>query len=204
MAAAHHLEWVGYLSTTGVYGDRAGGWVDESGPLWVGSLGKANLESAVGADEETMYRIGSTSKMFVALAVLQLVEQGRLSLDDRLADLAPEIEFENRWEDSDPVRLVHLLEHTTGWDDIHLPEYAHNDPTPATLKEGLDFHPHSRESRWVPGSPCTTGRPRTAGGRGSSRAGAARRPEPCRSTLWIPPSAMAILVAEGDWSWSAA
>jgi nucleoside-diphosphate-sugar epimerase len=32
-AEARHLEWVGYLSTTGVYGDHAGGWVDEDTPL---------------------------------------------------------------------------------------------------------------------------------------------------------------------------
>lgn len=32
-ANAGHLEWVGYLSTTGVYGDHNGGWVDESTPL---------------------------------------------------------------------------------------------------------------------------------------------------------------------------
>jgi nucleoside-diphosphate-sugar epimerase len=31
--AAPHIEWVGYLSTTGVYGDHAGGWVDETTPL---------------------------------------------------------------------------------------------------------------------------------------------------------------------------
>jgi nucleoside-diphosphate-sugar epimerase len=30
---AHGLQWVGYLSTTGVYGDRGGGWVDEASPL---------------------------------------------------------------------------------------------------------------------------------------------------------------------------
>jgi len=109
-----------------------------------------------------MFRIGSTSKMFVALSVLQLVEQGVLSLDDKVADLAPEIEFDNQWEETDPIRIVHLLEHTTGWDDMHLPEYAHNDPTPATLKEGLDFHPHSRTSRWKPGSRmsyCNSGPP---------------------------------------------
>lgn len=136
--------------------------VDGSGEVWVGSLGQANLENETLADEDTMYRIGSTSKMFVALSVLKLVEQGRLSLDDRVRDLAPEIEFANEWESTDPVRVVHLLEHTTGWDDLHLPEYAHSDPTPATLKEGLDFHPHSRVSRWKPGtrmSYCNSGPP---------------------------------------------
>lgn len=136
--------------------------VDESGPVWIGAIGKANLENGVEADEDTLFRIGSTSKMFVALSVLKLVEEGRLSLDDRLADLAPEIEFRNQWEETDPVRLVHLLEHTSGWDDIHLPEYANNDPTPLTLKQGLDFHPHSRVSRWQPGtrmSYCNAGPP---------------------------------------------
>jgi nucleoside-diphosphate-sugar epimerase len=33
IARARDLRWVGYLSTTGVYGDRAGGWVDEGSPL---------------------------------------------------------------------------------------------------------------------------------------------------------------------------
>ena len=136
--------------------------VDETGPLLVDAWGKANVEEDIDADADSMFRIGSTSKMFVALSVLKLVEEGRLSLDDRLADLAPEIEFANPWEETNPVLLAHLLEHTTGWDDIHLPEYAHNDPTPATLREGLDFHPHSRVSRWVPGtrsSYCNSGPP---------------------------------------------
>ncbi|MGB5489522.1 MAG: serine hydrolase domain-containing protein [Woeseiaceae bacterium] len=136
--------------------------VDETGPVWVDALGMANLEDSIDADADSMFRIGSTSKMFVALSVLKLVEEGRLSLDDRVADLAPDIAYENQWEETDPVRIVHLLEHTTGWDDIHLPEYASNDPTPLTLKEGLDFHPHSRISRWKPGSRmsyCNAGPP---------------------------------------------
>lgn len=33
LAAAPHVEWIGYLSTVGVYGDQAGEWVDEAGPL---------------------------------------------------------------------------------------------------------------------------------------------------------------------------
>jgi CubicO group peptidase (beta-lactamase class C family) len=126
--------------------------VDQNGPVWIGSFGKANIEHNIDADENTLFRIASTSKMFVALSVLKLIEEDKLSLSDKLSDLAPEIVFENKWRESDPIRIVHLLEHTTGWDDIHAIEYAHNDPTPATLKQGLDFHPHSRVSRWKPGS----------------------------------------------------
>ncbi len=136
--------------------------VDESGPVWVGAFGEADLDSARAATADTMYRIGSVSKMFVSLAVLLLVEEGKLSLDDRLSDLAPEISYENPWAETHPVRVVHLLEHTTGWDDLHLPEYAHNVTPPVSLKEGLDFHPHSRVSRWAPGSRmsyCNSGPP---------------------------------------------
>ena len=126
--------------------------IDQNGPVWIGSLGKANIEKNIEADENTLFRIASTSKMFVALSVLKLVEEGKLTLNAKLIDLAPEIAFRNRWEKTDPIRLVHLLEHTTGWDETHYPEFAHNEETPATLKQGLDFHPHSRQSRWQPGT----------------------------------------------------
>ncbi|PCO05274.1 hypothetical protein AWR36_011170 [Microbulbifer flavimaris] len=138
--------------------------VDETGPVWVGSLGKADIATGTVADASTMYRIGSISKMFVSLSVLKLVEEGRLSLDDKLSDLAPEIFYDNPWEDTDPIRMVHLLEHTTGWDDNHLPQFALSDPT-ISLKDGLDYHPHSRSSRWKPGTRmayCNAGPPLAA------------------------------------------
>lgn len=134
--------------------------VNQDGPVWIAGLGKADMEKDLDANENTMFRIGSVSKMFVALAILKLQEEGRLTLKDRVRDLIPEIWFENKWEDTHPVLVEHLLEHTTGWDDFHLAEFAHNDPAPVTLKEGLDFHPHSRTSRWIPGtrtSYCNSG-----------------------------------------------
>jgi hypothetical protein len=100
--------------------------------------------------------------MFVSLAILKLQEEGRLNLHDKVRDLVPEIEFENQWEDTNPILVEHLLEHTTGWDDFHLTEYAHNDSVPVSLKEGLDYHPHSRKSRWMPGTRmayCNSGPP---------------------------------------------
>ncbi len=135
--------------------------VNADGPVWVESIGKINIEKNIDAGEKTLFRIGSTSKMFVSLAILKMQEEGLLSLNDKVRDLAPEIEFTNPWEETNPVLVVHLLEHTTGWDDYHNIEYAHND-TVLTLKEGLDFHPQSRVSRWVPGtrmSYCNSGPP---------------------------------------------
>src|SRR5262249_17487404 len=45
-----------------------------------------------------------------------------------------------------------LLEHTTGWDDLHLREYAKQAAATMGLKEALDYDHHSRISRWRPGT----------------------------------------------------
>jgi CubicO group peptidase (beta-lactamase class C family) len=127
---------------------------------WIKGIGLANVSQNRETTADSFFRIGSISKMFVGLAVLQLVEKGQLRLEDKLSDLAPEVEFRNPWEDTDPIRLVHLLEHTTGFDDIHLREYAHQEPHPLSLEEALAFGPSSRVSRWKPGthfSYCNSG-----------------------------------------------
>ena len=121
-------------------------------PEWVAGLGKADVASGRATTAETLFRIGSTSKGFVSLSILMLADQGKLSLDDPVHKLAPEVWFENRWEASDPVRVVHLLEHTTGWDDMHLREWAKDAPGSMGLREALDYDHHSRISRWRPGT----------------------------------------------------
>lgn len=126
--------------------------VNRDGPVWVAGWGKANIASGRAADQDTLFRIGSVSKMFAGLAVLKLVEEGKLSLDDKVRDRVPDVAFENRWEATHPVRIAHLLEHTTGWDDRHPAESVYAGPDTMTTKEALDYHPDSRTSRWPPGS----------------------------------------------------
>ena len=125
--------------------------VHREGVEWIAGLGKADLASDRHATPETLFRIGLISKAFVALSILMLADQGKLSLDDPVHNLAPEVWFENRWEASDPIQVVHLLEHTTGWDDMHLREYAPDAPE-IGLREALDYDHHSRVSRWRPGT----------------------------------------------------
>ena len=126
--------------------------VHKNGPEWVTGLGMADLAGNRAATADTPFRIGSTSKAFVSLSILMLVDQGKLSLGDPLHTLAPEVWFDNPWESSDPVRVVNLLEHTTGWDDLHFREYAKQAPDSMSLREGLDYDHHSRTSRWPPGT----------------------------------------------------
>jgi CubicO group peptidase (beta-lactamase class C family) len=125
--------------------------VRRDGSEWTAGLGWADVASRRPATAGTLFRIGSTSKAFASMAVLQLVEQGRLTLDARLHDVAPEVWFENPWEATDPVRVVNLLEHTTGWDDIHMCVYAQTAAS-IGLREALDYDRHSRRSRWRPGT----------------------------------------------------
>ena len=134
--------------------------VHKEGPEWIAGLGEADVAHARPVTTETLFRIGSTSKAFASLAILMLADQGKLSLDDPVRKLAPEVWFENRWEADDPVRTVNLLEHTTGWDDLHLREYAKDWPPSMGLREALDYYHHSRISRWPPGTRmayCNTG-----------------------------------------------
>ena len=135
--------------------------VHRDGPEWVAGLGIADVASGRATTADTLFRIGSTSKGFASLSILILADQGKLSLADPIHKLAPDVWFENRWEATDPIRVVNLLEHTTGWDDMHLREYSKDAPG-MTLREGLDYDHHSRTSRWRPGTRmayCNSGPP---------------------------------------------
>jgi len=115
-------------------------------------IGQADIAANRPATADTLFRIGSVSKAFASLSILQLAEQGRLSLNDPVRKYAPDVAWQNPWEATDPILIVNVLEHTTGWDDLHLAEYASNDPKPLTTFEGLAYHPDSRISRWRPGT----------------------------------------------------
>lgn len=125
--------------------------VHRDGPEWIAGLGKADLANDRMTTATTLFRIGSVSKGFVSLALLMLADEGKLSLEDSVQKLAPEVSFGNRWEASDPVRIVHLLENTTGWDDMHLREFA-KDPLTMSFFDTLDYDHSSRISRWPPGT----------------------------------------------------
>ncbi|MBA2726702.1 MAG: beta-lactamase family protein [Parachlamydiaceae bacterium] len=133
--------------------------VHRDGPEWIAGLGKADLATDRNATAATLFRIGSVSKGFVSLSILKLADEGKLSLEDSVKKLAPEVWFGNQWEASDPLRIVHLLENTTGWDDMHLRELA-KDPINMSTIETLDYDHSSRISRWRPGtrmSYCNSG-----------------------------------------------
>lgn len=112
--------------------------------------GLADVAAKIPATADSVFRAGSISKSLTGIAAMTLVEQGKVSLEARLADLAPEVKFENRWEATDPVRLVHLLEHTTGWPDISLRVLLLDGKGWSLLRGVQDSSPEF-VCRWKPG-----------------------------------------------------
>lgn len=122
-------------------------------------IGLADVATGRPATADTLFRVGSVSKNFVALAIMQLANEGKLDLMDPVRQWLPDVWFDNRWEATDPVRIVDLLEHTTGWDDIHFKDYAKSSKG-MDLRQELEFAKDSRVSRWRPGTRfayCNTG-----------------------------------------------
>ncbi|HBK92865.1 MAG TPA: hypothetical protein DDZ68_14450 [Parvularcula sp.] len=123
--------------------------IENGDVVFQGGVGVADHATARLAGEQTHYRIGSISKMFVAMAVMQQVERGKLSLDASVAELAPELPLENKWAAQDPVRVVHLLEHTAGFDDMHYRNWL--TPSDRPLAEVVRDLDAELVARWRPG-----------------------------------------------------
>lgn len=119
--------------------------------LWCGGFGDADIASKRPITCDTEFRVGSISKTFVALALLKLQEQGKINLETRLHDLAPEIPVNNPWESTHPVRVVNLLEHTAGFDDMEPAEvYNAHDPYDYPLLKVFQRFREPQNVRWSP------------------------------------------------------
>lgn len=121
--------------------------------VWAGGVGKADVAANREVTADTLFRVGSISKTFIALALVKLQEEGRLDLNAKLAEIAPEVRIENPWESTHPVRVVHLLEHSAGFDDMQFNEvYNLDDQVDIPLGEVFARFPKPQRVRWVPGS----------------------------------------------------
>ncbi|MFP5285761.1 MAG: serine hydrolase domain-containing protein, partial [Thermoanaerobaculia bacterium] len=95
--------------------------------------GRANRETGAPNTTDTQFRLGSMNKMFTAIATLQLVEAGKIALNDPIGKHLTD--YPNK-DVASKVTVRHLLTHTGGTGDIFGPEFAKNR---LTLREHGDY-----------------------------------------------------------------
>ncbi len=117
-----------------VYVDRAG----QAPALY--AAGWKDRATRVPADPRALFKIASISKLYIAAATAKLIDRGSLSLDDTLADHAPELV--GRIENADRITLKMMLQHRSGIPNFtDHPEYPWGETLPdrnAYLEYALD------------------------------------------------------------------
>jgi len=93
------------VALTVVHGDQ---------PVWTKAFGYADVGAKTAATPQTLYRIGSITKTFTALAILQLHEAGKLRLDDRVRDHVTTTAIGARNLGVLDVTIRELLTHSSG------------------------------------------------------------------------------------------
>jgi len=114
-------------------------------------FGLANVEENIATSKEHLFRIGSITKTFTALAILKLAEEGKIDLDASLRKIAPEVPFINPYAEKYSISVKDLLGHRAGFDDMHLSAFTHARTPGMTALEEVWVYEKSLESRWAPG-----------------------------------------------------
>lgn len=119
-------------------------------PIYSKAWGLADLANNIPNSVNTKFRLGSANKMFTAVAVLQLVDKCKLSLDGTVGQYLPD--YPNK-ELADKVTIRHMLTHTGGTGEIFTSEYMANIPDYKTHADYVnkfgtrppEFEPGSQE-----------------------------------------------------------
>jgi CubicO group peptidase (beta-lactamase class C family) len=116
--------------------------------IYARGYGMANLEYNIPITSKSVFRIGSTSKQFVAMCIALLEEEGKLSLDDSLRKFLPEMP-----EYAEGITIRHLIHHTSGIRDyLTLAEIAGlRDDDYFTDAEAVDLLARQKELNFLPG-----------------------------------------------------
>lgn len=88
--------------------------VEDQQQLWSYATGMANREGNTAASPATLFSICSISKLFTAVAIMKLYDEGKLRLDDKIEDLLPAYKVNQKFPESGPITIRSLLTHSSG------------------------------------------------------------------------------------------
>jgi CubicO group peptidase (beta-lactamase class C family) len=121
--------------------------------IFAGGVGYANVEDSIPVTDNHLFRLGSISKTMTTLSLLTLVENNTLNLETPVLDIDPNLPIENKWRNTDPITVEHLLEHTAGFDDMHMHAiYNTTDENAPSCASMIESHKNSLVARWRPGT----------------------------------------------------
>lgn len=111
------------------------------------AFGMANLELQVPMQVDQVFRIGSVTKQFTAVAILQLLEQGKLSLQDEITKFIPDYPTQGN-----NITIEHLLAHTSGIRNFaSMPDTARRGTVDFSPREMIDYF-KNEPMRFAPGT----------------------------------------------------
>jgi CubicO group peptidase (beta-lactamase class C family) len=88
--------------------------VDDQRVVWSSGFGYADKSRDIKATADTMYFVGSISKLFTATAVMQLAEKGMIDIDAPVQTYLPELRIKTRFPNAGPVTIRGMLTHHSG------------------------------------------------------------------------------------------
>ena len=100
--------------------------VDREKVLWAEGFGWASIQNAQPLTADSAMQVGSITKIFTAIAIMQLVEQGKVDLDEKLTTYLPEFSIQSRFANSE-FSIRQMLTHHSG--------------LPSDLALGFKFYP---------------------------------------------------------------
>lgn len=116
--------------------------------LFSKGYGLANAEHGIPNTSQTVFRLGSITKQFTAVAILQLQEQGKLKIQDPISKYLPE------YPRGDQITIHHLLTHTSGIPSItDFPNLSKIQRHPATPEKVMVYF-KDLPLEFEPGSNC--------------------------------------------------
>ncbi|MFT7688824.1 MAG: CubicO group peptidase (beta-lactamase class C family) [Candidatus Azotimanducaceae bacterium] len=98
---------------------------------FIGAAGLANVEQKTAMAIDTKVQVGSVTKTVLALGILRLISEDRLSLDTEVESLLPMLNWQNPWAQEAPIKIRHLLEHTAGLDNIRMWQFLNSSVGPS-------------------------------------------------------------------------
>jgi CubicO group peptidase (beta-lactamase class C family) len=117
--------------------------VDPDGERYADGFGARDVESNDPATPDTLYGMGSITKSFTSLAVVQLAESGDLSLEDPVDEYVDHLAA----APGDPITVAELLSHTSGMPATQTGGFLQNlEGFPSGVADEDDFKRHLRES----------------------------------------------------------